>query len=62
MSRRKKTQADEDGFNFDIGDIGNFDLPDVDTSLFDVLSDDEGEETRYIKPKRVLQNYTDKSL
>ena len=51
MSRRKKTQADEDGFNFDIGDIGNFDLPDVDTSLFDVLSDDEGEETRYIKPK-----------
>jgi len=51
MSRRKKTQADEDGFNFDIGDIGNFDLPDVDTSLFDVLSDDEGEETRYIKLK-----------
>ena len=51
MSRRKKTQADEDGFNFDIGDIGNFDLPDVDTSLFDVLSDDEGEETRCIKPK-----------
>lgn len=51
MSRRKKTQADEDGFNFDIGDIGNFDLPDVDTSLFDVLNDDEGEETRYVKPK-----------
>lgn len=51
MSRRKKTQADEDGFNLNIGDIGNFDLPDVDTSLFDVLSDGEGEETRYIKPK-----------
>lgn len=51
MSRRKKTQADEDGFNLNIGDIGNFDLPDVDTSLFDVLSNGEGEETRYIKPK-----------
>lgn len=51
MSRRKKTQADEDGFNFDIGDIGNIDLPEVDASLFDVLSDGEGEETRYVKPK-----------
>lgn len=51
MSRRKKTQADEDDFNLNIGDIGNFDLPDVDTSLFDVLSNGEGEETRYIKPK-----------
>jgi len=56
MSRRKKTQADEDGFNLNIGDIGNFDLPDIDNSLFDVLNDGTGEESRYIKPRVYAQS------
>lgn len=54
MSRRKKTtdrKPDETGLDFNIGDIGNIALPDLDASLFDVLNDDTGEETRYIKPK-----------
>lgn len=55
MSRKKQTHADEDGFNIDIGDIGNFDLPDIDNSLFDVLNDGTGEESRYIKPKVYTQ-------
>ena len=53
MSRRKtkpKTQAEDDGLNFDVGDIG-IETPDFDTALFDILEDEVGEETRYIKPK-----------
>lgn len=50
MARKKKTQADESGLDFNIGDIG-IETPDFDTSLFDILEDGEGEETRYIKPK-----------
>ena len=46
MARKKR---DTEGFN--LGDIGNFELPNIDTSLFDVLNDEYGEETRYIKPK-----------
>lgn len=47
---RKKT-ADDNGIDFNLGDIGNIDLPDLDASLFDVLNDGTGEETRYIKPR-----------
>lgn len=50
MARKKKTQADESGLDFNIGDIG-IETPDFDTSLFDILEDGDGEETRYIKPK-----------
>lgn len=50
MARKKKTQADESGLDFNIGDIGIV-TPDFDTSLFDILEDGKGEETRYIKPK-----------
>lgn len=53
MSRRKtkpKTQTEDDGFNFDVGDIG-IETPDFDTALFDILEDEVGAETRYIKPK-----------
>lgn len=53
MSRRKtktKNQAEDDGFNFDVGDIG-IETPDFDTALFDILEDEVGAETRYIKPK-----------
>lgn len=60
MGRRKKTgqpQADNAG-DFAIGDIGTFDVPDFDTSLFDILNDDTGEESRYIKP-RVYAKPTD---
>lgn len=53
MSRRKtkpKTQAEDDGLDFNVGDIG-IETPDFDTALFDILEDEVGEETRYIKPK-----------
>lgn len=55
MSRRKKndtkkTQADDNGLDFNVGDIG-IETPDFDTALFDLLEDEVGEETRYIKPK-----------
>lgn len=54
MSRRKTTkqkgQADDDGLDFNVGDIG-IETPDFDTALFDILEDEVGEETRYIKPK-----------
>lgn len=46
MARKKK-----DTEELNLGDIGNFELPNIDTSLFDVLNDEYGEETRYIKPK-----------
>lgn len=36
MARKKKTQADESGLDFNIGDIG-IETPDFDTSLFDIL-------------------------
>lgn len=54
MSRRKttkkKTKPDDDGLDFNVGDIG-IETPDFDTALFDILEDEIGEETRYIKPK-----------
>lgn len=54
MSRRKttiqKTQTEDDGLDFNVGDIG-IETPDFDTALFDILEDEVGEETRYIKPK-----------
>lgn len=36
-----------------MGDIGNFDLPDLDLNLVDFLPSDETEETRYTLPKVV---------
>lgn len=36
-----------------MGDIGNFDLPDIDINLVDFLPADETEETRYTLPKVV---------
>lgn len=54
MSRRKTTkkkpQPDDDGLDFNVGDIG-IETPDFDTALFNILEDEVGEETRYIKPK-----------
>lgn len=37
--------------NLNLGDIGNFDLPEVDLSFFDIVNEDFNEENRYIKPK-----------
>lgn len=36
-----------------LGDIGNFELPDIDLDLMEVLPSDETEETRYTLPKVV---------
>lgn len=54
MSRRNKKAADENGLDFDIGDIG-IETPDINASLFDILEDGEGQESRYIKPKVYTQ-------
>lgn len=54
MSRRNKKTADDNGIDFDIGDIG-IETPDINASLFDILEDSEGEESRYIKPKVYTQ-------
>lgn len=55
MSRRNnKKAADENGLDFDIGDIG-IETPDINASLFDILEDGEGEKSRYIKPKVYTQ-------
>lgn len=48
MRKKKRIGADED---IHVSDFGNIELPDLDISLFDVLSDDYNEETRYTKPK-----------
>lgn len=39
----------------DFGDIGNFDVPDIDASLISFIPADEAEETRYTNPKAVQQ-------
>lgn len=39
------------------GDIGNFDLPELDTGLVDFIPADEMEETRYTLPK--LAHYSE---
>lgn len=39
-----------------IGDIGNFELPDIDLNLIEFLPSDETEETRYTLPKVVPMN------
>ena len=36
-----------------LGDIGNFELPDIDLNLMEFLPSDETEETRYTLPKVV---------
>lgn len=41
--------------DIDLGDIGTFDMPDIDISLLDFVPADEVEQTRYTNPKAVQQ-------
>lgn len=55
MSRKNNTNIDNEQENLQdfMGDIGNFELPDIDLNLVDFLPADETEETRYTLPKVV---------
>lgn len=55
MSKKKNTDTDngQERMRDILGDIGNFELPDIDLGLVDFLPADETEETRYTMPKVV---------
>lgn len=50
MRQRKGDTGTQDSL---LGDIGNFELPDIDLNLVDFIPSDEIEETRYTLPKAV---------
>ena len=54
MAKQRKEMHETDPI-VDFGDIGNFDVPDIDTSLVSFIPADEAEETRYTNPKAVQQ-------
>lgn len=49
----KDVREEQEHLSDFMGDIGNFDLPDLDLNLVDFLPSDETEETRYTLPKVV---------
>lgn len=49
----KNVREEQEHLSDFMGDIGNFDLPDLDLNLVDFLPSDETEETRYTLPKVV---------
>lgn len=55
MSKTNNTNTDKEQEHLQdfMGDIGNFELPDLDLNLVDFLPADETEETRYTLPKVV---------
>lgn len=53
LDNTKDVREEQEHLSDFMGDIGNFDLPDLDLNLVDFLPSDETEETRYTLPKVV---------
>ena len=52
MADDKKNKIEDNDIDFNFGDFGNFDIPDLDIDAFDFVPDEISElESRYIKPK-----------
>ena len=52
MADNKKDKIEDNDIDFNFGDFGNFDIPDLDIDAFDFVPDEISElESRYIKPK-----------
>lgn len=56
MKRQNVDDGEQQGNNLRLPDFGNIEMPDLDLAFFDILNDDEADETRYLKPRAKMVN------